>query len=150
VPLFAGPNVSYVGEVGGVRKDRLLGGALALLFPIDWPEPFGLVMIEAMACGTPVIAFRRGSVPEVVDHGVTGFIVDSIEEAVAAVPRAAALDRKQIRATFERRFSVERMTDDYLAIYRDLCARGARHVREHTSARPGSSGARAAFRAPGS
>ena len=91
-----------------------MGDALALLFPIDWPEPFGLSVIEAMANGTPVIAFRRGSVPEIVDHGVTGFIVDSVDEAVAAVPLARALDRVTIRRHFEKRFSVERMARDYL------------------------------------
>ena len=94
------------------------------LFPIDWPEPFGLVLIEAMANGTPVIAFRRGSVPEIVDHGVTGFIVDSIDEAVAAVPLAKALDRVAIRRRFEERFSVERMARDYLALYGAVLRRG--------------------------
>jgi glycosyltransferase involved in cell wall biosynthesis len=87
------------------------------LFPIDWPEPFGLVMIEAMACGTPVVAFRSASVPEVIDHGLTGFIVRDMDEAVAAVSHLATLDRAAIRTTFERRFTVERMARDYLAIY---------------------------------
>ena len=93
-----------------------------LLFPIDWPEPFGLVMIEAMACGTPVIAFRRGSVPEVVEDGTSGFIVDTVEEAMTAVRRIASLDRAKVRAEFERRFTAERMARDYLEIYRDLTA----------------------------
>src|SRR5690606_18435753 len=97
-----------------------LGNARALLFPIDWPEPFGLVMIEAMSCGTPVIAFRCGSVPEVVDHGVTGLIVSSVEEAAAAVAQVGRLDRATVRAVFEERFSLERMAEDYLAIYRGL------------------------------
>ena len=101
---------------------EFLGEASALLFPVDWPEPFGLVMIEAMACGTPVIAFRRGSVPEVLEDGTSGFIVDTIEEAVTAVRRIASLDRAKIRAEFERRFTVERMARDYLEIYRDLTA----------------------------
>jgi glycosyltransferase involved in cell wall biosynthesis len=91
-------------------------------------------MIEAMACGTPVIAFRRGAVPEVVEHGVTGFVVDTVDEAVAALAEVPELDRRRIRAAFEERFSVERMTDDYLAVYRDLCARGALHARAHRSA----------------
>lgn len=114
------PGVEFLGEVGEAEKSELFGGALALLFPIDWPEPFGLVMIEAMACGTPTIAFRRGSVPEVSDHGVTGLIVDEEKEAANAIGRAAALDRRTIRETFERRFSAERMAEDYLALYRRL------------------------------
>ncbi len=98
---------------------------MALLFPIDWPEPFGLAMIEAMANGTPVIAFRRGSVPEIVEPGVTGFIVDSIDEAVAAIPLAKALDRTVIRRRFEERFSVERMAHDYLEVYGEVLRRGS-------------------------
>jgi glycosyltransferase involved in cell wall biosynthesis len=113
-------NVEFVGEINEAQKAEFLGNALALLFPIDWPEPFGLVMIEAMACGTPVIAFRAGSVPEVVDEGVTGFIVDDAAEAAVAVSRLAILDRAKVRARFERRFSVERMANDYLSIYRGL------------------------------
>jgi glycosyltransferase involved in cell wall biosynthesis len=120
-PLIdAEPSVEYVGEVSEKTKSAFLGDAAALLFPIDWPEPFGLVMIEAMACGTPVIAFNRGSVPEVIDDDLTGYVVDSIEEAVAAVPLAGSLDRTMVRKTFERRFSADRMTKDYLAIYRRL------------------------------
>ncbi|HTJ45893.1 MAG TPA: glycosyltransferase family 4 protein [Kofleriaceae bacterium] len=126
-PLIAGPGVEFIGEIGGRAKDDFLGGARALLFPIDWPEPFGLVMIEAMACGTPVIAYRRGSVPEVIDHGVTGFVVDSIDEAVRAVDRCAHLDRATVRATFEARFSAARMADDYLALYDQL---GSQHGRD--------------------
>ena len=109
--------VEYVGEIGEHEKADFLGNAAALVFPIDWPEPFGLVMIEAMACGTPVVAFGCGSVPEVVDHGVTGFLVASVDEAVDAVDRARMLDRRVVRETFERRFSVERMADDYDAVY---------------------------------
>ncbi len=112
--------VEFIGEVGGREKDEFLGNAHALLFPIDWPEPFGLVMIEAMACGTPVIAWRNGSVPEVVDDGVTGYIVDSVEEAAEAVRRVSWLDRRECRAAFERRFDAARMTSDYLAVYRRL------------------------------
>jgi len=113
-------NVEFIGEIGEAEKASFLGNARALLFPIDWPEPFGLVMIEAMACGTPVIAWNCGSVPEVVDDGVTGFIVGDEAAAVAAVGRAAMLDRAEVRAVFERRFTVERMAMDYLSIYRGL------------------------------
>jgi len=113
-------NVEFVGEINEQQKAQFLGNATALLFPIDWPEPFGLVMIEAMACGTPVIAFRCGSVPEVIDHGVSGFIVDSIEEAVESVRKAKALDRAVVRATFDARFTAGRMAADYLAIYERL------------------------------
>ena len=120
-PMIRGnPDVEFVGEIGEREKARFLGDALALVFPIDWPEPFGLVMIEAMACGTPILAFACGSVPEVIDDGVTGVIVGSIEEAVVALPRALALDRAAIRATFERRFSAERMARDYVGLYRTL------------------------------
>lgn len=115
--IAANPSVTYLGEIGESEKSALLGGAAALLFPIDWPEPFGLVMIEAMACGTPVIAWPRGSVSEVIDDGATGFLVESIGEATAAVRRLGELDRRVIRATFERRFGVERMAHDYLAAY---------------------------------
>jgi len=116
-PLLGRPGIRFVGEVDDSGKVELLGGAAALLFPIDWPEPFGLAMIEAMACGTPVIAWRCGSVPEVVDDGVTGRIVDSIDEAVAAVDDVTALDRSAVRRRFEERFSAERMVDDYLTVY---------------------------------
>jgi glycosyltransferase involved in cell wall biosynthesis len=109
-------------EVIADKSDRGLGGAAALLFPVDWPEPFGLVTIEAMACGTPVIAFRRGSVPEIVADGVSGFIVETVEQAVAAVRRIATLNRAKIRAEFERRFTAERMAHGYLKIYQHLAA----------------------------
>jgi len=115
--LLSEPFVEYVGEIGDRAKCDFLGHARALLFPIDWPEPFGLVMIEAMSCGTPCVAWREGSVPEILTEGQNGFIVDSIEDAVAAVHRVGQLDRGAIRAQFERRFSVERMTRDYLDIY---------------------------------
>ncbi|MCO6049045.1 glycosyltransferase family 4 protein [Mesorhizobium sp. RP14(2022)] len=113
----------YVGPLGDRDKASLLSGADALLFPIDWPEPFGLVMIEAMACGTPVIAWRKGSVPEVVEEGLTGFIVDTEEEAVAAIGRLHTLDRARIRARFEERFTSDRMAQDYIALYRKLLGR---------------------------
>ena len=119
-PLLKEPSVEFLGEISEEDKGQFLGAAAALLFPIDWPEPFGLVMIEAMANGTPVIAFRRGAVPEVVDEGVTGFIVDSIDDAVAAVPRVLRLDRSAVRERFAERFGVERMARDYLAIYEGL------------------------------
>lgn len=120
-PMIKGrPNVEFLGEVNELQKASLLGDARALLFPIDWPEPFGLVVIEAMACGTPVIAFNAGSVPEIIEDGVTGFIVDSIDQAIEAFCRLPELDRARIRATFERRFSVERMACEYLDIYRQL------------------------------
>jgi glycosyltransferase involved in cell wall biosynthesis len=119
-PLLADPLVEFLGEIGGETKDRFLGAALALLFPIDWPEPFGLVMIESLACGTPVIAWRNGSVPEIIEDGVTGFIVASLEEAVTALARVGTLSRLQCRASFEERFSAARMTRDYLRLYRRL------------------------------
>jgi glycosyltransferase involved in cell wall biosynthesis len=113
-------SVEFIGEVGGRAKDEFLGRAAALLFPIDWPEPFGLVMIEAMACGTPVIAWPNGSVPEVIDNGVTGFIVNSVEDAVEAVGRVAWLDRALCRKVFEQRFDAARMVRDYVEVYRRL------------------------------
>lgn len=127
--LFAHPLVEYVGEIGDADKVAFLGDAAALLFPIDWPEPFGLVMIEAMACGTPVLAFRNGSVDEVVDDGVTGIIVDSVDEAVAAMPRLLAFDRAACRRRFVERFSARRMAEDYLALYRDLARFGRSPLR---------------------
>jgi glycosyltransferase involved in cell wall biosynthesis len=117
--------VEYIGEVGGADKDRFLGNACALLFPIDWPEPFGLVMIEAMACGTPVIAWPNGSVPEVVDDGVTGFIVDTLDDAVQAVERVGTLSRLACRNRFEARFDARRMVRDHLDLYRRLVQSGA-------------------------
>jgi glycosyltransferase involved in cell wall biosynthesis len=114
--------VEFIGEVGGQEKDEFLGNAYALLFPIDWPEPFGLVMIEAMACGTPVIAWRNGSVPEIVEEGVTGFVVGSIDEAVQAVGRISELSRAICRHRFEERYDASRMVDNYLKVYRSLVA----------------------------
>ncbi|MCJ2059045.1 glycosyltransferase family 4 protein [Methylobacterium sp. J-048] len=120
-PLL-GPDATYLGPVDDSQKGALLGSARALLFPIDWPEPFGLVMIEAMACGTPVVAWNRGSVPEIVEDGVTGFIVESEAQATAALRRIGTLDRAIIRKNFEARFTAERMARDYLALYRRLLA----------------------------
>ncbi|HET9530343.1 MAG TPA: glycosyltransferase family 4 protein [Blastocatellia bacterium] len=122
-PLIKDPCVEFIGEISEREKQEFLGNAYGLLFPIDWPEPFGLVMIEAMACGTPVIAFRRGSVPEVMEDGVTGFVVDNVEEAASAVEKLSTLDRRRCRAVFDRRFTARRMTDDYLAIYRQIIER---------------------------
>jgi glycosyltransferase involved in cell wall biosynthesis len=116
-PLLDHPLVDYVGEIGEGEKSDFLGGAAALLFPIDWPEPFGLVMIEAMACGTPVIARNRGSVPEVLEQGVTGFICDGVEDSVLAVKRLDTLSRKRCREVFESRFTVTRMAEDYMKLY---------------------------------
>ncbi len=117
------PGVAYIGEIGEQQKQEFLGRARALLFPIDWPEPFGLVMIEAMACGTPVIAWDRGSVTEIIEDGLTGFIVSSVEEAVAALKRVDGLDRLAIRRRFEERFTAERMMKDYLRVYERLIGR---------------------------
>jgi glycosyltransferase involved in cell wall biosynthesis len=116
-PLMNSPWVEFVGEIGDHEKDDFLGKALACLFPVDWPEPFGLAMIEALACGTPVIAFGNGSVPEIVEDGVTGFIVDSVQSAVEAVGRVASVDRSECRASFEKRFTVTRMAQEYLKVY---------------------------------
>jgi glycosyltransferase involved in cell wall biosynthesis len=116
----AGPLVEFIGEIGNRERDDLLGHAAAMVFPIEWPEPFGLVMIEAFASGTPVIAWRRGSVPEVVEDGLTGFVVDSIEEAVQAVSRLDHLSRASCRRAFEQRFDAGRMAADYVEVYRRL------------------------------
>ena len=122
-PLL-GPGVEFVGEISEREKGEFLGGARALLFPIDWPEPFGLVMVESMACGTPVVAFPCGSVPEIVDDGVTGFIVESEQAAVRALQQLDAFDRKACRRTFERRFGAARMARDYVALYERVASRG--------------------------
>jgi len=119
-PLLHQPLVEYLGEIGEHEKNIFLGNALALLCPVDWPEPFGLVMIEAMACGTPVVAFRRGSVPEIIDDGVSGFVVDDVGAAVEAVKCAADLDRRRCRNAFLERFQASRMAADYLAVYERL------------------------------
>ena len=128
-PLMTSGNVEYIGEINDREKSEFLSGAIALLVPIDWPEPFGLVMIEAMACGTPVIAFNRGSVPEIVDDGVTGFVVEDINGAVGAVDRLGHLSRKKIRRQFEERFTARRMAQDYLAAYRSLSNAVSPHLR---------------------
>jgi glycosyltransferase involved in cell wall biosynthesis len=119
-PLFAHPNVEYIGEISDQQKSEFLSGAKALLMPIDWPEPFGLVMIEAMACGTPVIAYNRGSVPEIIEDGLTGFIVEDETSAIAAVNLLPQLSREKIRRRFEERFTAHRMAKDYVEVYRSL------------------------------
>ena len=118
LPLIDGPGVEFIGEINEREKTQFLGEAAALLFPVDWPEPFGLVMIEAMACGTPVLAFRCGSIPEIIEDGVTGKIVGSEEEAIAALPAILAYDRREVRQRFEERFTATRMAQDYVSTYR--------------------------------
>lgn len=121
-PLLTHPLVDFVGEVSDAQKRELLGRALALLFPVDWPEPFGLVLIEALACGTPVIARRRGAVPEILQDGVTGLLCETEAEMIAAVQRVASLDRAACRRTFEQRFTVTHMAQRYLQVYETVCA----------------------------
>jgi len=128
-PMIKSGNVEYIGEINDNDKSEFLSGAIALLVPIDWPEPFGLVMIEAMACGTPVIAYNRGSVPEIIDEGVTGFIVEDESGAIGAVDRLGHLSREKIRRRFEERFTARRMAQDYLSIYRSLSDAVTPHLR---------------------
>jgi glycosyltransferase involved in cell wall biosynthesis len=128
-PLIDGKSVEYIGEITDHEKSEFLSAAIVLLVPIDWPEPFGLVMIEAMACGTPVIAFNRGSVPEVLDEGVTGFIVEDEKGAIGAAYRLPELSRATIRRRFEERFTARRMAQDYLAVYRTLMERTEPHLK---------------------
>src|ERR1700737_181289 len=129
-PLLSDGGVEFIGEINERSKTEFLGEAQALLFPIDWPEPFGLVMIEAMACGTPVLAFRHGSVSEIIDQGVTGAIVDTMDEAGRSLPRVIGSDRRAIRRRFEQRFSSARMAKDYVAVYRSLLKRPSMSERE--------------------
>jgi glycosyltransferase involved in cell wall biosynthesis len=131
-PLLGRPGVEFVGEINDCNKAKFLGDALALLFPIDWPEPFGLVMIEAMPCGTPVLGFRRGSVPEIIDDHITGRIVDTVDEAIRAAAEVTRLDRRAVRRHFEERFSSQRMANDYVEVYRRL-SRGAKLVPDHVA-----------------
>jgi glycosyltransferase involved in cell wall biosynthesis len=135
-PLLDGNQVDFVGEVNKSQKQDFLGGAAAVLFPIDWPEPFGLVMIEAMACGTPVIAWRRGSLPEIIEDGVTGFIVDNEAEAVEAIEWIPTLDRGRVRAAFERRFTARRMAESYRRCFQDLMERGSQRDRPYCAIEP--------------
>jgi glycosyltransferase involved in cell wall biosynthesis len=129
-PLLSLPGIDYIGEIDERAKGKFLGDAQALLFPIDWPEPFGLVMIEAMACGTPVLAFRHGSVPEVIDEGVTGYVVDTVNEALLKMGSLLSLDRARVRRRFDERFSAARMTRDYVRVYQSL-----RRARDSTQRR---------------
>jgi len=122
-PLLKGPGVEFIGEINERGKTDFLGQALALMFLINWPEPFGLSLIEAMACGTPVLALRRGSVEEVVEDDLTGHIVDSIDEATVTLPRVMELDRRAVRRRFEERFTATRMAKDYVRVYKSLLAR---------------------------
>ena len=133
-PLMDHPLVEYIGEIGDHEKADFLSGAIGLLLPIDWPEPFGLVMIEAMACGTPVIAYNRGSVSEIIDEGLTGFIVEDETSAVAAVGRLSSLNRDAVRRQFEARFTARRMALDYLAAYRSLIDAATPRIRLVSSA----------------
>jgi glycosyltransferase involved in cell wall biosynthesis len=133
-PLMNHPLVEFIGEIGDHEKSDFLSGAIGLLVPIDWPEPFGLVMIEAMACGTPVIAYNRGSVPEIIDEGLTGFIVEDETSAVAVVGRLAGLNRDAIRKQFEKRFTARRMALDYLTAYRNLTMGAAPRIQLVSSA----------------
>ncbi|HEV2381165.1 MAG TPA: glycosyltransferase family 4 protein [Terriglobia bacterium] len=132
-PLLEQPHVDFVGEVGDSEKDKLLGGALAVLAPVNWPEPFGLIMIEALACGTPVIAYPRGSVPELITDGTTGFIVQDVDEAAAAVDKVSGLSRKLCRRVFEQRFSVARMARKYVSVYTSLSRENQRHCADRRS-----------------
>jgi glycosyltransferase involved in cell wall biosynthesis len=134
-PLIKGSSlVEFIGEIGDREKPDFLSGAIGLLVPIDWPEPFGLVMIEAMACGTPVIAYNRGSVPEIIDSGLTGFVVEDETSAVGVIDRLIALDRAAIRKQFEARFTARRMALDYLAAYRSLMEQAAPRIKLVSSA----------------
>jgi glycosyltransferase involved in cell wall biosynthesis len=130
-PFLHLPLVEYLGEIGEMEKNDFLGNAYAILFPIDWPEPFGLVIIEAMACGTPTIAYRRGSVPEIIEQGVTGFIVQDVDEAVRAAEKISMLSRKHCREVFEERFTATRMANDYLKIYQQLILYGFKSTKLH-------------------
>ena len=132
-PLLQLPGIEYIGEISDREKSAFLSGAIGLVMPIDWPEPFGLVMIEAMACGTPVIAYPGGAVPEVVEDGLTGFIVNDEASAITAVTRLPALSRTAVRRRFEERFTARRMAQDYLDTYRGLMARAQPQLRLVTS-----------------
>src|SRR5438477_5631113 len=129
-PLLGEPGVEFVGEINEHAKTEFLGQARALLFPIDWPEPFGLALIEAMACGTPVLAFHCGAVHEIIDEGVTGHVVESLEEAIGALPQVLALDRRAVHRRFEERFTATRMAHDYVTVYRSMIGKPVARARE--------------------
>jgi glycosyltransferase involved in cell wall biosynthesis len=148
-PLLATPGIEFIGEIDEGQKQEFLGGALALLFPVDWPEPFGLVMIEALACGTPVIARPCGSVPEILRHGISGFVDSSVDDLAGAVHKARDLSRRICRDEFERRFTVEIMADSYEKVYYELCdgyRTAARPVARTTDSRVNAALAREAAR----
>jgi glycosyltransferase involved in cell wall biosynthesis len=134
-PMLLTEGVEFIGEISEKQKGPFLREAMALLFPICWPEPFGLVMIEAMACGTPVIAYRAGAVPEVIDEGVTGMVVENIDQARAALEQVASLDRHKVRRRFEERFTAHRMANDYVRVYRSVVrhAAQARRIKKHVN-----------------
>jgi glycosyltransferase involved in cell wall biosynthesis len=134
-PLFNQPGVEYIGEINERQKTQFLGEARALLFPIDWPEPFGLCMIEAMACGTPVLAFRNGAASEVIDDGVTGYVVDNMDQAMSAIGRVLELDRGRVRRRFDERFTVTRMATDYVKVYEGLIGKRGADAEVHTAPR---------------
>jgi glycosyltransferase involved in cell wall biosynthesis len=136
-PMLEAGGVEFIGEINEHQKTQFLSDAQVLLFPVDWPEPFGLSMIEAMACGTPVLAFRCGSVPEIVEDGVTGAIVETMEEAIEALPRVIEFNRKKVRQRFEQRFSATRMANDYVGIYRSLLAKSAQREQQEVELSPG-------------
>jgi glycosyltransferase involved in cell wall biosynthesis len=141
-PLLDHPLIEFVGEISDGEKDEFIGNAMAVVCPYDWPEPFGLVLIEAFACGTPVLAYRRGSIPEIVDHGVTGFICETVDEMVEAVGQVSLIDRKQCRATFDERFTADRMARDYVALYeRLLLEDGAVQAAQSMAFEPSNNGA---------
>ena len=135
-PLLDNPLVEYLGEITDAEKNDFLGDALAVVCPFDWPEPFGLVFIEALACGTPVLAYRRGSVPEILDDGETGFVCDDLSDLMKAVERVSEIDRRRCRDAFEESFTVERMVQDYLAVYEEVIegARARSHIALHAAA----------------
>lgn len=141
-PLLDHPLIEFVGEISDGEKDEFIGNAMAVVCPYDWPEPFGLVLIEAFACGTPVLAYRRGSIPEIVDHGVTGFICETVDEMVDAVGQVSLIDRKQCRAAFDERFTADRMARDYVALYeRLLLEDGAVQAAQSMAFEPSNNGA---------
>ncbi len=141
-PLLDHPLIEFVGEISDGEKDEFIGNAMAVVCPYDWPEPFGLVLIEAFACGTPVLAYRRGSIPEIVDHGVTGFICETVDEMVEAVGQVSLIDRKQCRAAFDERFTADRMARDYVALYeRLLLEDGAVQAAQSMAFEPSNNGA---------
>ena len=132
-PLLADPLIEYLGEITDAEKDEFLGNATALVCPYDWPEPFGLVLIEALACGTPVLAYRRGSIPEIIEDGVTGFVCEGLDEMTAAIQRIPEIDRGRCRSTFEQRFTVKRMAQDYVRLYERVIGMTYKKEEESTS-----------------